>query len=515
MRTQPDINPPSVVHRRRKWRHYFVFAALLLLGLVIATYFVWRSHVQRTFHAELESLRAAGEPTDLSSFDSVPVPDEQNAALLLWAAARRINKDTASWRYRFGRRRDWPPTQAEQDLGRRILRDNAKSLELLKAAHARPGFDWKEKFGPAYQPAMSSNLSEQWALGQVLALAAENAAVSGDHAEAVSDIREILYLARAASVSRGTGTLTSIGLSSVATDCIGRLAPAMQIGRAESSDGRPAAPRDIEKLIAELLDETGGSTGIVDHLRTARIWVKDVSLAAGSALDVQNSLVDMGHVPVLQSRWARKAAQPVFLSDAIPIIRRIDRAITIIRAAPNLPAFMKQMGTEPVPQPSSWSPPGLDNVQSWVDHPAAMYFGHLAQRRLAATALAIRWYAVEHDDRLPALLESLTPKYLPKVPLDPMADGVTIRYQPDGEYPMVYSLGANGVDDQGNNAFVEWPARNKGKFPADIRIDLKPRPREPDPIAERELNLLVEKWDTDRPATQPAASRPIDLQKRD
>ena len=73
----------------------------------------------------------------------------------------------------------------------------------------------------------------------------------------------------------------------------------------------------------------------------------------------------------------------------------------------------------------------------------------LTHRRLAAAALAVRWYAVEHDGRLPASLEELVPRYLPAVPLDPMAKGRPLGYSPDPARPMVYSVGENGIDNGG------------------------------------------------------------------
>jgi len=71
-----------------------------------------------------------------------------------------------------------------------------------------------------------------------------------------------------------------------------------------------------------------------------------------------------------------------------------------------------------------------------------------AERRLAATALAIRLYQHDHAGRLPPTLDALVPAYLPAVPLDPLAaGGQPVKYLPDAKLPYVYSVGENGSDE--------------------------------------------------------------------
>ncbi len=78
-----------------------------------------------------------------------------------------------------------------------------------------------------------------------------------------------------------------------------------------------------------------------------------------------------------------------------------------------------------------------------------LHFSYLAQRRMAAIALAIRLYEIDHGHR-PVELAELVPDYLDEVPADPMApDGATFRYLPEAEIPVLYSIGENGVDDGG------------------------------------------------------------------
>jgi hypothetical protein len=58
-------------------------------------------------------------------------------------------------------------------------------------------------------------------------------------------------------------------------------------------------------------------------------------------------------------------------------------------------------------------------------------------------------YKIDHGSR-PESLEDLVPKYLLKVPQDPMDEpGQSIRYINDPETPRLYSVGQNGLDEQG------------------------------------------------------------------
>jgi len=57
------------------------------------------------------------------------------------------------------------------------------------------------------------------------------------------------------------------------------------------------------------------------------------------------------------------------------------------------------------------------------DAALARHYELVAWRHAVATALAARWYAVEHGGKLPASLEALSPAYVSRVPADPFAAG--------------------------------------------------------------------------------------------
>jgi hypothetical protein len=83
----------------------------------------------------------------------------------------------------------------------------------------------------------------------------------------------------------------------------------------------------------------------------------------------------------------------------------------------------------------------------------AIIHGIIAQRRMAAIALAIRLYEIDHS-AWPRTLDELVPDYLASMPKDPFGEqGATFVYAPDREEPVLYSVGENGIDDGGEPPF--------------------------------------------------------------
>jgi len=101
-----------------------------------------------------------------------------------------------------------------------------------------------------------------------------------------------------------------------------------------------------------------------------------------------------------------------------------------------------------------------------LDHAVDLQFRELASRRLAATALAIRLYEVDHGHR-PRALSELVPDYISAIPSDPFSpDGAPIGYRPDADPPVLYSVGDDGVDDGGEFVLTdpraaEWKSEDQ------------------------------------------------------
>ena len=91
----------------------------------------------------------------------------------------------------------------------------------------------------------------------------------------------------------------------------------------------------------------------------------------------------------------------------------------------------------------------LSGQLTYFESSIERHFRQLAKSRMAAVAVAIRLYEVDHGER-PTALALLVPDYLDAIPADPFAkDGRPISYTPDADPPVLYSVGADGVDDGG------------------------------------------------------------------
>ena len=82
--------------------------------------------------------------------------------------------------------------------------------------------------------------------------------------------------------------------------------------------------------------------------------------------------------------------------------------------------------------------------------------------RVALLALALAEYKREHG-QYPDTLSDLSPKYLKTIPKDRFTDK-PLKYQRQDQGYLLYSVGANGQDDKGqdrnaNNAADDWAIR--------------------------------------------------------
>jgi hypothetical protein len=112
-----------------------------------------------------------------------------------------------------------------------------------------------------------------------------------------------------------------------------------------------------------------------------------------------------------------------------------------------------------------------------LDRAVLQHYRGLAERRVAAVALALTLYRSDHNGDLPAKLQDLVPAYLPAVPTDPLAaGGKPIAYAVDGGRPRVYSVGPNGVDDGGLPEDPDAP-RPRNRQASDLVVDLHRQPR--------------------------------------
>jgi hypothetical protein len=245
-------------------------------------------------------------------------------------------------------------------------------------------------------------------------------------------------------------------------DTLEELAPTLRL-----TGDRSASRSEVTTLIQLLLDE--------EAVRES--WRRAMFVERYSYLDTVESVIRSGRTFLGvggPAAFARLAA-PAFRLDATGVLDMND-ALLKAGMAPTYPAAAELIPTYPSYDTafdrhthflSRILVPSLDRA-------AELTFMALAERRLAATALAIRLYELDHGAR-PATLHALVPDYLEFVPADPFAaDGREIGYLPDAVHPKLYSIGYD-AEDQGGR--IDRQGRQR---PPDIVFFISSdRPRRP------------------------------------
>lgn len=117
------------------------------------------------------------------------------------------------------------------------------------------------------------------------------------------------------------------------------------------------------------------------------------------------------------------------------------------------------------------------------------YLNHRVACRASAAAIACERYRLEHG-HWPGTWEQLIPKYLAKVPIDPFS-GKPLLLKTLPDHLVIYSIGANGIDDGGSVSRVD-----KKEFVLDPGIRLyMPSQRGID--MSKEIKKLEAEWENE------------------
>ncbi len=475
---------PRRTRRRIPW--FKAIAALLLLsiGAMVTAYFVWGGRTARGLEAAHAALRAAGEPVTAADLVEPSVTADRNAALLLRKAARSIDTDSESWAAYY--KRDalpegsrLPLSDEERKLLRKVVNENAEALELAARAAQLDGVDWRLDYTVGLINLNVKDWNEQRQLVNLLDAAARLAHDAGDDARALELAGQMRVVARAVGTQPLLiGSLVSIGCEAMQVALLADIAPTLRI----SSDGDPraASPEQVRRTIDALLDDAPRAATLRRGMRGARVMQQDVMQ---DLLDGRLSLpavLGPAAPPAPPSAGARlmgRVLTPVLRENALLMLEHMNGVIAQLDA-PDWQAFQARVPGEP---------PQIKRSPARY-HLAAMLLPALARApqtryrlandaRLAAAALAIRWYAVEHDGRLPESLDELVPRYLPAVPPDALAgNGKLIGYVRDDDRPRVYHVGENFVDDAGREPDF-WATQRENQRLSDRVVHLKHQPR--------------------------------------
>jgi hypothetical protein len=270
----------------------------------------------------------------------------------------------------------------------------------------------------------------------------------------------------------GVAHLRGNGMMQSASQTIALLAPDLHNGAGE----REASAKAIAALIAQLLDDAPQRAGTKLALQIER------TNEADKARQLSGNGIDLRKVPGHAKDPVLRADRDKAASDAVATIDYTTAMLGILQTSPDWPAAQAKFrplaaGLHAV-QPQN----ALIDTLLGLEKVAHDDYHTTTERRLAATALAIRWYASDHDGKRPGALKDLVPKYLPDVPLDPMADAKPLQYKNDDQHAIIYSAGDDGRDDGGADRAGPAPKKNLTGWQAfDYVVHLDRQPRQTTP----------------------------------
>lgn len=494
-----DLDEESSLARaeRRRFRRRFGLRTFcLLLVLIPVGYSLWSSTERAGLDAMVARYRARGEPMRLEDFASHPssaAAAADNPAVELEVAAAAVDrtiKDVTIHEFGF------PLTPREAGRLGLFVRAQSAAFAHVDAAEQRTGpVDWQVALK---SPLVTTNfkLMPQRDLAMALRYAVFEAHGRGDDAEALRRVRQILFLARANYQQPGLiGHLVGDSFVAVAGQAVHQIAPDLAVG-ANAGASHPASPEHVHALIADLLDDRAQRAARKPAAQFERIVCIDFAhVVAARGLTATSSSTG-GNV------LAGYFFAPLAFRDARIAIGYWDGIIDAWQAD-TAPACYKGFDALPNPDSFDWrTHPVLRTILPAFRRAATQDYNALTDARLAALALAMRLYALDHDGKFPTDLNALVPAYLSRIPDDPLAPSGPLRFAPDTA--RIYSVGPNNVDDGGSDKPLHPNPRGGNNIIWDQLDRVVYLTRQPRPLIMDDLDEI----DPPTPATQPADTQP-------
>lgn len=448
--------------QRRRWRWpkglVLFFGAWLLLLVGVRLW--WGYAAQQRVNRALAASRAAGFLLTPEEVAAVPAPTQADAMWWVEEAIRRLPPPS-------------PPTSFGLDMSTissclrnriplstaqaQLLADTAPALAALRGA--------RDLHGPLVVR-LSAGSSAVRRLAWCVHASALLCAQEGQWAQAVELTRDGLVIERCLHERSPMPLIPR--LVAFAVNALFALEAADYAAELDVADdavprvGQPATRAQVDALIADLLDERSQQEGWYEAMRAEALWVRTTfgSTIGGptwATMTSPKALLGAGRQWFLAPLWQEDISRmedfyqklaPQHGSGPFNAAWRGIADPTLVAGSNRKRsggfAAVDLLGTV------SFAPSGQTGGFSvWVSENRSR-----AHRRLAACALAIRLYELEHGHP-PASLMDLTPTYLAQLPRDPFdPEGGPVRYAlaADGT-PRVYSLDENMRDDGGTHSW--------------------------------------------------------------
>ncbi|GMU84305.1 MAG: hypothetical protein AMXMBFR47_41750 [Planctomycetota bacterium] len=401
-------------------------------------WFWWDAYSRARLEAKIAALKAAGEPTRVEDFPLPSVADELNAARALSEAlaCMILSIDPA-----LPSIDDLPFYELELSRGLfeyldALLALNRESLCLIREARELRTSNGT-RFGIGTTPLASHRRFAKLEMAAVL-----HAHVRLDDAQAIDHLRDGMAVAWI--VSNGAppsviNELIGASIDAMVCEVISSISADILVTK-EPIDGNGSASRgQVVSVIEELLSESS----VRERMRRA----------------FQMNRIE-SHTNIVQMADGVGASAPLGMRLIGPSLRIEGCAVLDLLQEVSF-AVVAENPIAERGRVTAWSfdeeVGGVERLGTTLRRMAnsdpeiilQLQAARLVQRRLAATALAIRLFQVDHGRR-PEHLAELIPDYLPAVPIDPFrSDSGPIGYRLEKGRSRLYSVGSDGKDDGG------------------------------------------------------------------
>jgi hypothetical protein len=450
----PPTNPPRLLRPKPRVTWRFILICIVLTWILPLLWALWDRHAaHQQLQREIALHRARGEPVILQDFISSSVPDDLNATIPIRrvAAVARLNADDDRRLDDIFPYRANAPTAADVATVAEIIRPRQVVFQAMADARARSLVSWNIHWGARARDVDAKYLNDIRAVAITLSYGAWVHHQQMNDARAALDVLDLIYLARLTDAG-GTSVSHCVSLATLrsATERSRMSALTLQVqspivdGPQASAATRATTRQQVVELIAWMLDESSREIALDRSCYVYRMELLDAAQGFAEEFPIFNGDIDRAALATLRQF---DALQGACRASSYP------EALGVLRSPNDRPASPGiLLGMNPF----------LPNSESHC----LREFRVLTERRVAATALALRLYALDHVDKLPSTLNALVPTYLPSIPADPFApDGRALSYRP-APRPALYSVNQDGIDDNMDDTpiegdgYNEWDARD-------------------------------------------------------
>ncbi|MCZ6653401.1 MAG: hypothetical protein O7D91_10300 [Planctomycetota bacterium] len=425
---------------------------------------VWGHRARTCLQDEIRLIRARGEPLYPSDYMETDTSDPDSLTAKLLAACDALALTPAE----HGILRRLPQlskmTSERWDATAKLTERSTAARKLVREARRQGILDHPLPVaGPSLpkRRVLRGYLSRERLLARMLTQAALHYHGAADTAEALKCLRDALWMGdhlgqypflHSQLWSQYAARWVVYYVEAMSPELFG---PESSGTERSARAMEPAVRAAAAELIRALLDDELARQQYEAAVHTERTseLMRAEQVLNQSERNLNTSLLAVVSLDVL-GVTDRPLFEPIYRFDAARMLQYLT-AVSDAVAAPNWPGVQAELPElfRATSDMDLFTHPLLRRTNTNLEWHTQLHFRTLALRRMAAVGLAVWLFEAEHGD-WPDRLEQLAPEYLPEVPPDPFAEpGRRIAYDPYVEPPILYSVGANGIDEEGKLPF--------------------------------------------------------------